>query len=289
MSSPQSLLEDQPLLVLNKPPGPTSHQAVDYVKDIFDIDKAGHGGTLDPNVTGVLPVATQRRTRITHALLDSTKEYVCYAYFHDSISDEQLTGLIDDYTGVITQKPPVKSAVNREARERTVQAIELLDKDGQHVLLRVNCDGGTYIRKLIHDMGDDHGPGAHMQELHRTRAGPFTIDQSINLHELADYKAFYENNENDILKDYLLPLEAGVEHLPWVHVDEGCVEPLSHGSYLKTPGITRISGSFNEGDMVAVVHDDQLILIGTATMSTEDLLEARSGVAVETTQVYRQP
>ena len=289
MADLQRLLSQQPLLVVNKPPGPTSHQVVDYVKRILDVDKAGHGGTLDPNVTGVLPVATQRYTRITHALLDSTKEYVCLAYFHDAITSNELDHLIDDYTGEITQTPPVKSSVKREPRQRTIQAIDVLDKHSQEVLLRVNCDGGTYIRKLIDDMGDDFGAGAHMQELHRTRAGPFHIDQAINLHELSDYKAFYEEGETDILEDYLLPLEAGVEHLPKIFVDDGCVNPLSHGSYLKAPGVLRVAGSFDEGDMVAVLHDNELLLIGNATMSNHDVEEVGIGVVVETTQVYKQP
>jgi H/ACA ribonucleoprotein complex subunit 4 len=289
MSSLQNLLSRKPLVVVNKPPGPTSHQVVDYTKDILGVDKAGHGGTLDPNVTGVLPVATQRYTRITHALLDSTKEYVCLAYFHDDITSEQLHQLIDDYTGEITQTPPVKSSVKREPRQRTIQAIDVLDKHGQEALLRINCDGGTYIRKLIDDMGGDHGPGAHMQELHRARAGPFHIDQAVNLHELSDYAAFYENGETNILEDYMLPLKAGVDHLPKIYVDNGCVEPLSHGSYLKAPGIQSITGEFHEDGMVAVLHDDELILIGEAATDSDALRSAEGGVAVRTTQVYRQP
>ena len=127
----RNLLHEKPLVVVNKPPGPTSHQVVDYVKRILDVDKSGHGGTLDPNVTGVLPVATQRYTRITHALLDSTKEYVCLAYFHDDISSEDLDRLRDDYTGEITQTPTVKSSVKREPRQRTMQARDVIAKHGQ--------------------------------------------------------------------------------------------------------------------------------------------------------------
>jgi H/ACA ribonucleoprotein complex subunit 4 len=289
MPSVTTLLEKQPLLVLNKPPGPTSHQAVDYTKDILGVDKAGHGGTLDPNVTGVLPIATRNATRITHALLGSTKEYICLAYFHDTITDDELRELIDDYTGEITQTPPVKSSVNREPRRRTIQAIEVCDKHDQQILLRINCDGGTYIRKLIDDMGQDHESGAHMAELHRTRAGPFTIDQAVNLHELQDYADFYEADDHRVLEDYLLPLEAGVDHLPHVDVYESCVEPLSHGSYLKAPGVKTIRGEFDEDDMVAVLHDNELILIGQAAMSSDELSGVDHGVAVNTTQVYKHP
>lgn len=289
MADLQRLLSQKPLVVINKPPGPTSHQVVDYTKNILGVDKAGHGGTLDPNVTGVLPVATQRYTRITHALLDSTKEYVCLAYFHDDITNKELNDLVRNYTGEITQTPPVKSSVKREPRQRTIQAIDVLDKHGQEVLLRINCDGGTYIRKLIDDMGEDHGSGGHMQELHRTRAGPFHIDHALNLHELTDYAQFYKDGETDILEDYLLSLEAGIEHLPKLFVDDGCVEPLTHGSYLKAPGVLSVTGSFDEGDMVAVLHDDELILIGAATMSDDDVEETDNGVIVETTQVYKRP
>jgi len=289
MGSVNDLLKANPVFVLNKPPGPTSHQAVDYAKRILDVDKAGHGGTLDPNVTGVLPIATGQSTKITHALLGSTKEYICHAYFHDTITDDKLDELIDDYTGEITQTPPVKSSVKRQPRQRTIQAIDVLDQDNQHILLRINCDGGTYIRKLIDDMGRDHGSGAHMAELHRTRAGPFHIDQSLNLHELQDYVDFYDEDKHRVLEDYLLSLEAGVSHLPHVHVYESCVKPLSHGSYLKAPGVKHIDGSFDEDDMVAVLHDDELILIGDAAMNSEELHGADHGVAIETTQVYKLP
>lgn len=290
MPSVHDLLQDKPLFVINKPPGPTSHQVVDYTKHILGVDKAGHGGTLDPNVTGVLPVATGRYTRITHALLGSTKEYICLAYIHDDISDDELHDVIEEYTGVITQTPPVKSSVKREPRERRIHGMDILDRDGQSVLLRVNCDGGTYIRKLIHDMGESLDTGAHMHELHRTRAGPFHIDQAVNLHELSDYTDFYEDDVSNRLADYALPLTAGVEHLPHVHAYDSCKEPLSHGSYLKIPGVKAVNGEFDEGDMVAVLDESEtLILLGEAAATSKTILHEDHGVAVETTQVYLTP
>ena len=153
---------------IDKPQGPTSHQVSGYVKKILGISKAGHSGTLDPNVTGVLPVALGRATRIAQALLPAGKEYVALMYLHKPIEEEKIKKAFNDFTGKIRQKPPVKSSVRRIERIREIYYIDILEIDNQDVLFRIGCQAGTYIRKYIHDLGQKLGCGAHMEGLRRT-------------------------------------------------------------------------------------------------------------------------
>jgi H/ACA ribonucleoprotein complex subunit 4 len=168
----KELLENG-IVNIDKPSGPSSHQVSAYVKYILRVKKSGHAGTLDPRVTGVLPVAIGRGTRVVQALLPSGKTYVCVMHVHKDIPEESIREAFIHYIGKIKQLPPVKSAVKRQVRERNIYALELLDMQHQDVLFTADVQAGTYIRKLCHDMGEYLGCGAHMVELRRTRAGPF--------------------------------------------------------------------------------------------------------------------
>ncbi len=134
---------------INKPQGPTSHQVSDYVQKILSITKAGHSGTLDPHVHGVLPIALGRATKVVQALLKSGKEYVGIMHLHRDISEEQLNQTIKKYfTGKIRQLPPIKSSVKRQERTREIYYFDILEKNEKDVLFIVGCQAGTYIRKL---------------------------------------------------------------------------------------------------------------------------------------------
>ena len=136
------------IINIDKPSGPTSHQVSDFVKKILNISKAGHSGTLDPRVTGVLAVALGRATRISHALLPAGKEYITLMHLHKPIEKEDIEKVFKEFTGEIRQKPPIKSAVRRVERTRSIYYIDILEIDGQEVLFKVGCQAGTYIRKL---------------------------------------------------------------------------------------------------------------------------------------------
>ncbi len=134
-------------------------------------------GTLcreDPIVTGVLPVALEDATKVVQAFLHSGKEYICLMLLHDEISDGELSRVLEEFNGEIHQKPPLRASVKRESRKRTIYYLDMIERDANRVLLRIGCQAGTYIRKLCSDIGDILGVGAHMQELRRTRSGPFS-------------------------------------------------------------------------------------------------------------------
>lgn len=287
--SEQSVKEllNRGIIVLDKPSGPTSHQATDYVKRILGLRKAGHTGTLDPGVTGVLPVALQDATRITHALLTAGKEYVCLMHIHENVSEEKFEAVIKEFTGKINQLPPKKSAVRRRLRERSIYYFEVLERKEKDVLFKVGCQAGTYIRKLVHDMGEKLGCGAHMAELRRTKAGPFDESKVVTLQDLADAYHYYKEGDDSHFKKFLLPIESGVEHIKKIWVLDSATDPLCNGAYLKVPGIAKFESDIEKGDQVAVMTlKDELVLLGESMYSASDIKSFDKGIAVKTKQVF---
>ena len=275
------------IILIDKPAGPTSHQVSDQVKKILNINKAGHSGTLDPNVTGVLPIALGNGTKVIQALLNAGKEYVCVMHVHDDIAEEKLREVINSFVGRIKQVPPVKSAVKRQERIRTVYYINILEIKDRDVLFKVGCQAGTYIRKLCSDIGEKLGSGAHMAELRRTKAGPFNESELITLHDLTD--AFHEYNKDNfkLIEKILLPIEAGIKHLPKIWVKNSTVESLCHGAQLNIPGIALLESNIKPKDMVAILDSrNKLILLGNAILSSKEIIDKKEGMAVKTLRVF---
>lgn len=145
---PIKRLIDYGIINVNKHSGPTSHQIADYVKKILNLAKVGHSGTLDPSVTGVLPIALGSATRIVQTLLPAGKEYVALMYLHKNIPEDRIRTTINAFIGEIQQLPPKRSAIKRQLRTRKVYYFDILEIKDQDVLFRVGCQAGTYIRKL---------------------------------------------------------------------------------------------------------------------------------------------
>ena len=148
LKRPIASLLDYGLILLDKPPGPTSHEVVSWVKNILNVDKAGHSGTLDPGATGLLPIGLGEATKALSILLLGPKEYYALARIHEDLDINKIRAITDLFIGDIYQRPPQKSSVRREVRTRTIHEIELLEKNHNIILLRVLCQAGTYIRKL---------------------------------------------------------------------------------------------------------------------------------------------
>ncbi len=281
----QELLQSG-IIVIDKPAGPSSHQVSAYVRQILGLEKTGHSGTLDPGVTGVLPVALEQGTRIVQSLLTAGKEYVCLMRLHQEVSDAQLREVLAQFVGKIKQLPPVKSAVKRQWRFRKVYYLELLDVQGQDVLFVVGCQAGTYIRKLCHDIGGALGCGAHMVELRRTKAAAFRESQSVTLQTVADALHYLKEGDEAPMRKILLPIEAGVGHLAKIWIHDTAVNPLCHGMQLKLPGIVRLENDIQKEDLVAVLTlKGELVLVGQALMTSREML-AGKGIAVKTQQVF---
>lgn len=280
-------LLDFGIINLNKPQGPTSHQISDYVKKILKAKRAGHSGTLDPNVTGVLPVALNRGTRILKLLLKSGKEYVCLMRLHKDVSEKEIRKAVKSFVGKITQKPPVRSAVKRVERERTVYYLEILEIDGKDVLFRVGCEAGTYIRTLCFAIGKGLGTGAHMQQLIRTKVARFNDSNWISLHDLKDAYEYYKEDDEHEIRKLVLPVEKAVEYFPKIWVFDSCIESICHGADLNLPGVSKLNEGIEKDDPVAVMTlKGELICIGTAEMSSGDMMKKKKGKVVGSKKVF---
>ncbi len=275
------------IINLDKPSGPSSHQVSAYVKQILGISKSGHSGTLDPKVTGVLPIALGRGTRIVEVLLTAGKEYVCLMQLHKDVDEKKIREACSDFIGKIKQLPPVKSSVVRKVRERKIYYLEILEIDGRNVLFRVGCQAGTYIRKLVSDIGGKIG-GAHMLELRRTKAGPFKEENSFTLHDVLDSYKYYKDEGNEkYIRKVIQPVEAAVAHLPKVWILDSAVDNLCHGTSLKMPGINKFEKHIRKDDIVAVMTlKGELVCYGKAVVDAGKMEKSHMGVAVKPDAVF---
>jgi H/ACA ribonucleoprotein complex subunit 4 len=277
---------------LDKPAGPTSHEVTSWVKKILELEKAGHSGTLDPNVTGLLPVMLGHATKAVDALLTAGKEYICLMKLHTQVPEKELKSVFREFKGEIYQKPSIISAVKRETRVRNIYYLELLEVEDKNVLFRVGCEAGTYIRKLCHDMGMAMGTGAHMQELRRTKSGPFREDETmITLHDLKDaYVEWKENGNEAMLRKVVLPMERALMHLPKLVIRDNAVDALCHGAGLAAPGVLTLESGIEKGDPVAVfTQKGEAVSFGVAQMKTLDILRAATGIVATTDRVFMEP
>ncbi len=277
---------------LDKPKGPTSHQVVSWVRDIVSV-KAGHGGTLDPKVTGVLPVAIGQATKVLRYLLTAGKEYVTLMVLHKPVSEEKIFEAIKKFTGEIIQLPPLKSAVKRRPRKKKVYDVKIIEIiDNRYVLLRIATEAGVYIRKWVHDIGQYLGVGAHMQELRRTKAGPFNEKDPnkplVTLQDIVDSLAFWKEEGNEkYLRKVFLPPEVAIEHLPKIWILDTAVSAVAHGANLAVPGIAKLHSGIKPGDWVAIMTlKNELVAIGKALMTSEEMLEKNRGIAVDVERVF---
>ncbi len=268
---------------LDKPTGPTSHEVVAWVKLVLGLGRAGHGGTLDPGVSGVLPIALEDATKITKTLLLSGKEYVSVMHLHADVPQHRLEQALAEFQGEIFQRPPMRAAVRRLLRTRKIYYIELLEREGRDVLMRVGCEAGTYMRKLMHDVGEALGTGAHMGELRRTRTGPYREATSVKLHDLADAFAFWrEEGNEDHLRKAILPVETSAQHLPKIVVRDGAVDAVCHGAGLAAPGVLTVETGISPGDLVAIFTlKGELIGLAKGAMSSKEIFEAEHGIVAK--------
>ena len=225
------------IININKPSGKTSFDVSDFVRKTlkaFEVRKTSHFGTLDPKVTGVLPIALNRACKLTGFFIGQDKEYIGIMRIHEEIPLEKIKKAIKEkFLGKIIQIPPVKSRVKRQEREREIKKFKLLEKNGKDILFHAVVQGGTYIRKLISDLGDYMKTGAHMLELRRTKASIFYEENknypSINLFEFEKAVSEYKNGNEESLKKIIIPAEIISELYPVIEVKKISLKKLFTG------------------------------------------------------------
>jgi H/ACA ribonucleoprotein complex subunit 4 len=279
------------LVALDKPQGPTSHQVSAWVRDMVGAPQAGHGGTLDPRVTGVLPVALGDATRALDALLVGDKEYVGVMQLHQDMPEARVREMMGRFVGELFQTPPVRAAVKRQLRTRHVYELEPLEFDGRLVLFRTRCESGTYVRTLCNDLGEALGVGANMIDLRRTRTAELRETDIHPVIALRDaFHSWKEAGEEGPLRGILRPMETLLAHLPAIVIKDTAVDALCHGANLAVKGIVRLDASIRKGALVAVFTlKGEGVALADALMPAQGMFDAESGVAADVNRVLMRP
>lgn len=272
------------LLIVDKPIGPTSHHVVQVVRRGTRIRKVGHAGTLDPRASGVLVLCLGAATRLSEYLSTSSKRYEAVVRFgastrtYDTEGEVvKLTGIapelneievvLPEFSGDIEQTPPPYSAVKVKGRKayelardgvepvlepRTVviYSLEVKAYDPPDLTLSVDCSAGTYIRSLAHDLGERVSTGAHLAALRRTKAGPFSVEDSVPFAKLE--ASFITGNWGR----YMLPASEALPDFPVVEIDQEGLEEVRNGHRIPaesgSAGLAKAIGP--DGELVAVLE-----------------------------------
>ena len=247
------------IINLDKPAGMTSFEVSDYVRKKLNLNKTSHFGTLDPAVTGVLPIALSRACKLTGFFLGEDKEYEGIMRIHEEVSLEEITKVINEkFLGVITQLPPVRSSVKRQERQREIKNFKLLKKDGKKISFLVECQGGTYIRKLIHDLGEEMGIGAHMIKLKRIRAGIFKQEDMVSKEEFDKAVEEYENGNEEKLRKIIIPAEIISMIYPVFQLKKEEINRVLHGAPINFTALEK-KEEIEKGKKICIFHKEQFI------------------------------
>jgi len=280
-------------VVLDKPIGPSSTQALGKVRWIFEAAKGGHGGTLDPLASGVLPIALGEATKLIPFAMDGTKQYEFAVRWGAATATDDLEGSVvatsphrpaesairaalPAFEGEIEQLPPAFSAIKidgkrayelarageevvLQSRKILIHKLEYLESpDADTARFRVTCGKGTYVRSLARDLAKALGTVGHVTELRRTRVGKFTLESAISLARLEGF------GHSPARFGALAPVETALDDIPVLAVTVEEASALKQGRALRDPRIDRVPAepiaAFQEGRLVALVASDGEIL-----------------------------
>ncbi|GEA23474.1 tRNA pseudouridine(55) synthase TruB [Vibrio harveyi] len=287
------------VILLDKPTGISSNDALQKVKRIYFAEKAGHTGALDPLATGMLPICLGEATKFSQFLLDSDKRYRVIAKLGErtdtSDSDgevvetrpidvnlEKLEACIDTFRGESDQVPSMFSAlkyqgkplyeyarkgieVPRESRKITVYEIVLHRFEGDEVEMEVHCSKGTYIRTIVDDLGEMLGCGAHVTMLRRTGVAKYPYEKMVTLEQLNELLEQAHRDEvapKELLDPLLLPMDTAVEDLPEVNLNAELTNLVQHGMPVQVLGAP-------EGTPIRMTSGGEKLFIGVAEVNDD--------------------
>ncbi|MCK5809501.1 MAG: tRNA pseudouridine(55) synthase TruB [Cocleimonas sp.] len=283
------------ILLLNKPLGLSSNAALQRARYLFNAKKAGHTGSLDPQATGVLPLCFGEATKVSGYLLNSDKRYITTVQLGQTtttgdtegdilstipvteISDQTLTQVLEQFTGKVTQIPPMYSAlkyngtplyklarqgieVKRKQREITIYELTLLERTRDTLLLDVHCSKGTYIRTLAQDIGDALGFGAYITSLERTDVSPFDCSKLYTLEDLQQLS----EQEDKQLDHALLPIDTALSNHPSIILNDTESTRVKNGLKVTRDDIPNAS-------LIRMYHESGEF-IGIGRLSSDQLL-----------------
>ncbi len=241
---------DRGILLLDKPETLESMRCVEKAKAVLGARKAGHSGTLDPKVTGLMLIAFNEATKAMPLLIGLKKQYIGTMRLHGDVKSPALRQAASSFRGRITQTPPRRSAVARRPREREVFSFRISGTKGRNVSFETETEAGTYVRKLCHDIGEKLGTGAHMTSLRRISIGPFKVNEAHTLEELK------ESGEK-----FLIPLEEALDRTKArkILIKEEAERPVRNGSPIHREFLTRKAPSLREGERAVIYSGKNLI------------------------------
>ena len=241
-------------ILLDKSPGPSSHQVSAWARDMMGLEKLGHGGTLDPFASGLLPLLSGKAMRLTGKILTHDKSYLALFKFGKELGRNEIEDKMAMLTGKVYNVPPEISAVRVQVRTRKISKFDILDFDGTSLLTQIECEAGTYVRTMARDLGLLLDTPVELKELRRPTSGEFSLSQSITMQQLADaYWLWQEKGEEDAMLRILHPIEDMLSDLPRVVVKDGAAAALSHGAPLLRPGVVSIEEDLKVGSEVLLV------------------------------------
>jgi H/ACA ribonucleoprotein complex subunit 4 len=240
----------------------------------------------------VLPITLEDATKIVQALLHSGKEYVCVMKLHDNVEESRVRTVMREFEDEIYQRPPLRSSVKRQLRTRRIYYMDFLEIEDRNVLFKVGCEGGTYIRKLCFDVGEILGTGAHMQELRRSRSGPFSENSKskVTLHELTCWFREWEvSKDQKLLHKFIQPMETALELIPKIVVRDSAVDALCHGANLTAPGIISLESGIAKGSLITLLTlKGEAIALARACTSSEEITDMNHGTVATLDRVVME-
>lgn len=246
------------IINIDKPSGMTSFQVDDYVRERLGLKRAGHQGTLDPAVSGVLPIALNRACKLSKYLTGKDKSYVGVMRLHLDISDEELKEEMKKFVGKITQMPPVRSAVKRIERTREVKKFDFLEKEERDVLFFAEVEAGTYIRTLINDLGKKIG-GAHMLELRRTRAGIFEERSAVSVYDFDKAVDDYKKGDEKSLRKIIASGDDVIKQsMNIIEIKKDNLDKILRGKPIHKQDVVKMV-KLDEGEFVGIFCDERFI------------------------------
>ena len=297
MSKPRKRGRDiHGVFLLDKPQGMSSNDIMQKVKRIFQANKAGHTGALDPLATGMLPICLGEATKFSQFLLDADKRYLVTAKLGErtdtsdaegqivesrdvNVKTPEILTALEQFRGNILQVPTMFSAlkyngkplyeyarqgitVEREARPITIFELNFIEYNAPYLTLEVHCSKGTYIRTLVDDLGEALGCGAHVTMLRRTAVADYPTEKMLDWHAL---QSLAEQQDLSLLDALLLPMDTAVAKLPALTLNESQTQGIGFGQRIKFDNLNRLQGQVrlfsheNRFLGVAVIDENNVI------------------------------
>jgi H/ACA ribonucleoprotein complex subunit 4 len=268
---PENLSIEQRLasgfILLDKPQGPTSHQIASWVRDLLGLERLGHGGTLDPFATGVLPLMAGKSMKLTKGILKTDKTYIAVLKFAQDTSLDSLNEVISKLSGRIYNVPPEISAVKVQVRTRKIYNFELIESTTTQAIVKIVCEAGTYIRTIARDMGLLLGYKVELKELRRENSGRFKLSDCVTLQQIADAVWLWKECDNSTaLEKIIHPTEKLLLDKPYIVVKDSAASALCHGAPLLRPGLIEVSDKLSSGLEVAAFTSKNEV-VGIVKMS----------------------